>query len=405
MAAAPRIVCVSSAQAAHHPRHHYRLAASLAEAGYTVEMLAQPDLTPGHRDAVPVRNLPQRSGRLQRIASAPFSIWRAARLRPDAICALTLDLLPWAVLLRLARRDLVVTYDSNDEYDTFMLIKEWLPRPARRPLQLLFRWLEPWLAKRLDAATTALPATQEKFEAAGVRSVLVRNFPPAEIVDERPRGPDFEHDVLLGGSLPESQMPLLAETARKLRLRQGRPLRWLVVARNCGEEDRRLLERLLEEAGVRDEFDLRYNRPFNEMKELMRRSRLGFVLYPNDVNYASRIPIRIFEYMAAGVPFVASDHPTTRLFTEGLGVAVLADAGDTGAFAEGLGGLLDDPDRQREMSDLGPRLVLERYNWEQESRRLTDLYDELLGGKVRRSASSVETGGAQPSTSAAREAS
>lgn len=405
MTPAPRIVCVSSAQAAHHPRHHYRLAAALQYAGYEVEMLAQPDLTPGHRDAVPVRYLPLRSGRLGRIASAPLSIWRAHRQRPDAVYALTLDLLPWAVLLRLLRPKLVVAYDSNDEYDTFMLIKEWLPRPLRRPLQLLFRWLEPWLAKRLDAATTALPATQDKFEAAGVRSVLVRNFPPAEIVDECPRGPEFEHDVLLGGSLPESQIPLLAETARRLRERQERPLRWLVVARNCGEADRRLLERLLDEAGVRGEFDLRYNRPFTEMKGLMRQSRLGFVLYPSDVNYASRIPIRIFEYMAAGVPFVASDHPTTKLFTEGQGVALLAAAGDTAAFAEALGELLDDPERQREMSARGPQLVLERYNWELESRRLVDLYDDLLGGKVRRSASAVGTGGDQPSTVAARDAS
>lgn len=403
MNAPPRIVCLSSAQAAHHPRHHYRLAASLAAAGYEVEMLAQPDLSPGHEDAVPVTYLPRRKSRYTRIASAPLSLWRALRKRPDAIYVLTLDLLPWAVLAKPLRPRTVFVYDSNDEYDTFMLIKEWLPRPLRQPLRRLFRWLEPWLAKRLDAATTALPATQEKFEAAGVASTLVRNFPPAEIVEEGPRGPDFAYDVLLGGSLPESQMPLLAQTARRLRERHGEPLRWLVAVRNCGEADRRLLEGLLEEAGVRGEFDLRYNLPFTEMKALMAGARLAFVLYPSDVNYASRIPIRIFEYMAAGVPFVASDHPTTRIFTKDVDVAVLTDAGDPAAFAAALESLLDDPERQRQMSARGPRLVLERYNWEVESRRLTALYEGLLGGKVRRSASSLDTGGTHSSSAVARE--
>lgn len=405
MSRGPRILCLSSAAAAHHPRHHYRLAASLAEAGFDVEMIAQPDLSPGHEDAVPLRYLPTRSSRYARIASAPLSVLRAARLRPDALYVFTLDLLPWAVLLRLLARGPVVVYDSNDEYDTFMLIKEWLPGPTREPLRRLFRWFEPWLAKRLDAATTALPATQEKFEAAGVRSVLVRNFPPAEIVDDGPRGPEFEFDVLLGGSLPESQMPLLAETAKRLRQRQGRPVRWLLAIRNCGDEDRERLERLLVEAGVREAIDVRHNRPFTEMKGLMDNSRLGFVLYPSDVNYASRIPIRIFEYMAAGVPFVASDHPTTRLFVEGEDVAVLTDAGDTAAFADALGSLLDDPDRQLRMSRLGPRLVRDRYNWEHESQRLVGLYEELLGGKVRSNESSRETGGAQLSTDDAREVS
>jgi glycosyltransferase involved in cell wall biosynthesis len=401
MAERQKIVCVSSARAAHHPRHHYRLAAALSEAGYDVEMLAQPDLTPGHEDAVPIRYLPIRGNRLTRMASAPLSLWQAMRLAPDACYVLTLDLLPWAALLSLSGR--TVVYDSNDEYDTFMLIKEWLPKPVRPILQRLFRWLEPWLAKRLDAATTALPATQEKFERAGVRSTLIRNFPPAEIVDASPRGPEYDYDVLLGGSLPKDQMPLLADTARSLRERQGRPVRWLLAVRNCGPEDRALLERLLAEAGVRADFDLRYNVPFREMKGLMAGSRLGFVLYPSDVNYESRIPIRIFEYMAAGVPFVASDHPTTRLFTDGQGVAILTDPGDTGAFAEALGSLLEDPQRQREMGERGPRLVAERYNWDVESRRLVELYERLLGGNVRSSPSAADTGGVQPSTEVARE--
>lgn len=403
MARKPRIICLSSAAAAHHPRHHYRLAAALSSAGYEVETMAQPDLTQGHRDAVPVTYLPRRGNRFARIASAPLSVLRAARRRPDAIYVLTIDLLPWAALLRLLPRAPVVVYDSNDEYDTFMLIKEWLPVPLRKPLQKLTRWAEPWLAKHLDAATTALPATQEKFVQAGVDSTLVRNFPPAEIVDSRPRGPEFDFDVLLGGSLPESQMPILAETARLLRERRGAPTRWLLVVRNCGEEDRRLLERLLDEAGVSEEFDVRHNRPFTEMKELMRSSRLGFVLYPNDVNYASRIPIRIFEYMAAGVPFVAGDHPTTSVFVAGRGVAELVAAGDPSAFAAGLSDLMDDPGRQAEMSVVGPELVRSEFNWERESQRLIDLYEELLGGKVRARASSEETGGVQPSTDAARE--
>ncbi len=396
MPATPTVACVSSARAAHHPRHHYRLAAGLAKAGYDVVMLAQPDLTPGHEDAVPIRYLPVRSNRLTRMASAPLSLLRALRMRPDAIYVLTLDLLPWAALLKLLRPGIAVVYDSNDEYDTFMLIKEWLPRPVRPVLRRVFRWLEPWLARHLDAATTALPATQEKFVAARVRSTLVRNFPPAEIADGSPHGPDFDHDVLLGGSLPEEQIPLLAETARLLKERQGKPVRWLTAVRNCGDSDRQLLERLLDQEGVREDFDLRYNRPFTEMKELMARSRVGFVLYPSGVNYASRIPIRIFEYMAAGVPFVASDHPTTRLFTEGHDVAELVPAGDTAAFAEALGNLLADPERQRAMSLRGPELVRESYNWELESRRLTDVFDSLLGGssetRVREPASAGSSG-------------
>jgi len=356
---------------AHHPRQHYRLAAALAEVGYDVSTLAPPDLTSGHQDAVPVEYLPIRRNRLTRMTSGPLTIGRALARRPDVLYLVSLDLLPWGALVRRLGRCSVV-YDSNDEYDTYMLIKEWLPVRLRPLLQRLVHRLEPWLARQLDAATTALPATQEKFERAGVKSTLVRNFPPASLVGETERGGDFEFDVLVGGSLPEDQIPLLAATAARVERCRGRPVRWLVVVRNYGDHEKHLLEEALAARGVRDHFTLRYNLPFPDMQRMMASSKIGFVLYPSAVNYADRIPIRIFEYMAAGLPFVASDLPTTAQFTAGHGVAVLTPAGDPEAFAREIAALLDDPDRLKEMSARGPQLVLEHYNWQIESRKLIE---------------------------------
>ena len=341
-------------------------------------MLAQPDLSTGHKDAVEVRYLPIRDGRLARMLSGPSTIARALRLRPDALYVVSLDLLPWAVLARLLMRRLTVVYDSNDEHHTFMQIKEWIPRALRAGLGRLVERLEPWLAARLHAATTALPATQERFVAAGVRSHLVRNFPPTPTGPSPPRG-SFEFDVLLGGSLPEDQVALLAETGALARERAGRALKWLVAARNYGEAERALLENELTRQGVRDDFDLRYNVPFPEMQRLMSLARIGFVLYPASLNYAERIPIRIFEYMAAGVPFVASDLPTTSQFTDGHGVARLVPAGDPAGYADAIAGLLADPAGLEEMSRRGPDLARERYNWETESGKLVGLFSGLVG--------------------------
>ena len=372
-----RVLFVQSVPHAHHPRHHYRLAAALGEAGYDVTTLAPRDLAPGQVDAVPVEYLPAREGRLQRMTSAPLTILNAARRRPVAVHVVSLDLLPWAALLRLTVRCRVL-YDSNEEYDSMMLIKEWLPPWARQPLKRFVAWAEPWLAGRLDAATTALPATQRKFERASVRSVLVRNFPPASLSEDVRRGPEFLYDVLVGGSLPEDQIPLLAETAARIEA-AGRPVRWLVAARSYLERDRAMLEDAITAAGVRHRFDLRYNVPFADMKELMASSRIGFVLYPGDVNYGARIPIRIFEYMASALPFVASDLPTTAEFTNGLGVADLVPAGDAAGYARAIVELLEDPARQEEMSRRGPIVARDEYNWQRESGKLVDLYRQLIG--------------------------
>jgi glycosyltransferase involved in cell wall biosynthesis len=289
-----------------------------------------------------------------------------------------LDRLPWAVVAKRLRPGIRFIYDSNEEYDSFMLIKDWLPRPVRRPLQVLVRSLEPWLAGRLDATTTALPATHKRFTAAGVNSTLVRNFPPASIVPEGGRTAAFTHDVLVGGTLADDQIDLIARTAERLAELNGAPVRWLVVARDAEARERERLEDSLTRAGVRDSFQLRYDLPFVAMKGVLHSTRLGFIPYPGDVNYADRIPIRIFEYMATGIPFVAGDLPTTSAFLRGQGVAELVPAGNPDAAAGALHTLLRDPAAQSSMSDRGPRLVRAHYTWERESRYLVDLYAGLL---------------------------
>ena len=365
-----RVVFVQNGRQAHHPRHHHRLAAALAAAGYEAITLAQPDPEPGHIDAVPVKYLPVRRNRFTRMASAPLTMWRVMRLNPWAVHVLTLELLPWGVLLKHVRRCHVL-YDSNDQYDSYMLYKEWLPRRLRPLLRTVVHRAEPWLAARLDAATTALPATQEKFLRAGVRSVLVRNFPPTSIVAPRGERP-FAFDVLLGGSIHGLEGLLAATAAELEKLRPGRT-RWLVVARNQSPSDQAALDEALREHGVRERFELLHDRPYAEMRDLMAVSRIGLVMYLEE-----RVPQRMFEYMASGIPFVVSDLPTTTQFTRDHGVALLAKADDPRSYASALASLLDDENRQRQMSERGRRVARECYSWESESRKLVALYEDLL---------------------------
>jgi glycosyltransferase involved in cell wall biosynthesis len=374
-----RIVVLQSSHAAHHPRHHLRFGAALAAAGYDVHTMAQPDLADGHRDVVPVHHLPRRRHRLTRMLSGPLTVARALRLRPAALMVVCLDLLPWAVLARTLRRELVVLYDSNEQYDLYVEIKDWLPRFARRPVAGLVRALEPRLGARLDAVTTAVPATHEKFRAAGARTVLVRNFPPSSLLDGSRNGGPFAHDVLVGGSLPPPQLRLLAETAAKLRDRLGRPARWVVAARHLHPPDEALLEAELEAHGVRDDVTLLHDRPFEEIRRLAAESAVAFAPYPGDPHYLVALPVRLFEYMAWGVPFVASELPAFRELLDGEEVGRLTPPGDTDAYAEALAELLSAPEVGRRLGEHGRRLVRSRLNWEGEAGALVGLYDELLG--------------------------
>ena len=372
-----RIVFLQSSHAAHHPRHHYRFAATLAASGYDVVTVAQPDLADGHRDAVPVRYLPRRRGRLARMLSGPLTVARALRERPAVLAVVSLDLLPWAVAARALRHNLAVVYDSNEQYDLYVEIKDWLPRRVRRPAARLVRTLEPRLGARLDAVTTAVPATHEKFRRAGARSVLIRNLPPSQLLEDPGRREPFAYDVLVGGSLPPPQLPLLADSAAALRERLGRPVRWVVAARHFSDRDAARLGALLAERALQDDVTLLRDRPFDEVRTLAAASAVAFAPYPGDPHYLVALPIRLFEYMAWGVPFVTSRLPAFEATLDGAVVGRLVPPGDTDAYAAALADLLTAPAAAAALGERGRRLVRERLNWESEAGRLVALYDAV----------------------------
>jgi glycosyltransferase involved in cell wall biosynthesis len=373
------VVFLQSSPACHHPRHHFRMAASLARAGYRVRTMAQRDLGDGHVDAVPIAYLPKRRSRVSRMLTGPLTVARALREDPDVLHVVCLDLLPWAVLARVVRPRVVVLYDSNEEYDLLIGMKDWLPARLRPMVASLVRHWEPRLAARLHGVTVAVPATHERFEARGARALLVRNFVPRELVAESARQADFRYDVLFGGSLSEPQIPLLAATATGLRSLLGRPVRWLCAVRHLDTRTERLLDSALREQGVRDEFSILADRPFAEMRRLANESAVAFAPYPADALNRIALPMRLFEYMAWGVPFVTSELPALTALLGNQEVGMFAPAGDAQGYARALARLLANPALGRMCGRNGLHVSRTLLSWEDEAGRLVEFYDELLG--------------------------
>src|SRR4051812_23582800 len=148
------------------------MAVGLQKAGFRAEVLGQPDDHPPPNPPVTVHELPSRRSRLGRMVAGPTSVVRALAMRPTAIQIDSLDLLPWAALARLFMR-IPMVYDSNEDYPSYMLIKEWLPRRLRPFVSRLVALVEPKLAARLDGTLVADAATAENFERSSTQLVVV----------------------------------------------------------------------------------------------------------------------------------------------------------------------------------------------------------------------------------------
>lgn len=88
-------------------------------------------------------------------------------------------------------------------------------------------------------------------------------------------------------------------------------------------------------------------------------------------------PLKLFEYMAAGRPIVASDLPALREVVEHGGTAILVAPGSPRALAAGLRCVLDDPAGAERMA----RAAFDRaadYSWARRAERLERLFEEVV---------------------------
>lgn len=103
---------------------------------------------------------------------------------------------------------------------------------------------------------------------------------------------------------------------------------------------------------------------------LLRRASIALAPYPADApDYFS--PLKLFEYLAAGLPVVAGDLPGVADVAGE--VAMLVPPGDPVALAAAVAELSTDPVRRREMGRAGRDLALGSHTWRHRAREILKL--------------------------------
>jgi len=86
-------------------------------------------------------------------------------------------------------------------------------------------------------------------------------------------------------------------------------------------------------------------------------------------------PLKLFEYMAAGVPIVASDLPSMREILRHDENACLVDPGNPSALAEGIRSLLSDRDRAEHLAQTA-RQDVKKHTWEARAAEIIEFIRE-----------------------------
>ena len=321
--------------------------------------------------------------RLHAVAKPTDRIERARRTVPAVLAAAIAEdaalyhfhdpeLIPVGLLL--AARGKRVIYDVHEDVPADVLTKDYLAWPLRVVAAGGAAVAERVGATVFDAIVTVTPTIARRFPAR--KTHLVQNFPMASDLAGVAAAPYATREPLAAYAGMIGPVRGFTQTLGALaRLPEASPWR-LGVAGNFNPPALEETCRAMPGWG-RVDFLGWQDRPGT--MALLARARVGLVLFEPLANHVAAQPNKLFEYMASGLPVIASDFPRWRELVEGAGCGLLVDPRDEEAIAAALAWVLDHPAEAEAMGRRGAEAVATRYTWEAQGQVLVDLYRRLVG--------------------------
>jgi glycosyltransferase involved in cell wall biosynthesis len=190
-------------------------------------------------------------------------------------------------------------------------------------------------------------------------------LPPAANASARPRGVRPARLIYVGQLYPWKGVDL---TLRALALLPACEL--TIVGGLPDDPQRGRLERLAAQLGVAERLYFTGPRPYREVPALLAQADVALLpLADGVVARCFTSPLKLFDYLAAGLPIVAVDFPTIREVLRDGENGLIVPSDDPVAMAAAVRRLLAEPDLARRLGDRAQADARE-YTWERRAERI-----------------------------------
>jgi len=367
----PTVVHLTNVHPSNDVRIFVKECQSLANAGYQVKLIAP--LIEGHRsdcvDLIPLSKSPHRFLRM-------LSTWKVLKLavkqRAQIYHFHDPELIPVGIALKFLGKKVV--YDVHENVRLSILSRDYLKPWIRIPLSWIVRGAEKVGGWLFDGLAVATPSIGKQFYPAKI--LLLQNYPLLdELQQSEGRGyhQRAEQICYLGWISKHRGAFEMCEAARLVA--DKRKDFKFVMAGDTQEEP---LRSYLKNSywGSSTNFLGFVNR--SEAQALLNSSRMGLLLFHPEPNHLESQPTKIFEYMIAGLPVIASDFPQWRSLINRINCGLVVNPLDPESIARAIHYLLDNPQEADSMGQRGRAYVMAHCHWEQEVKGLIHLYEKIL---------------------------
>jgi glycosyltransferase involved in cell wall biosynthesis len=322
----------------------------------------------------------------QRLPRFWLHAWRRLnRLKPAVVHCHDFDTLPPGWLWAKVHRRPVI-YDAHEYYTE--LQKPRLRGLAGKVLLPLIGAAEQALSRSAAAVVTVDKRIASRYR--NRRIVVIGHYPPLEFArapDGRGRGESSPSPSLslggrgAGGTLVyagrfsvDRGMVVIAEALRRL-ARQGlRPRLRLLGTWTSQTEEQAFWQAM---AGMEKQVETVGWVAFEQVPAQLVGADVALAVLQPIERYVAALPVKLFEYMACGLPVIISDFPANRAVVAGADCGLLVDPTNADAVAAAIARLLTDPAEAGRLGQNGRRAFETQYNWQALEQKLLALYAEV----------------------------
>jgi glycosyltransferase involved in cell wall biosynthesis len=343
---------------------------SLAKNGYSVSLVVADGKGDETREAVNIIDAGASKSRFDRVRNAPSRVFaRALASNADLYHLHDPELIP--IGLKLKRLGKRVIFDSHEDVPRQMLGKPYFNRPMRWGIAQTLRAYEAWACKQFDGVIAATPFIRDKFLTINPNSIDINNFPLLDELASEASWTQKQPMVCYVGGI--GKIRGIVEVTQAMGLVQSAAR--LQLAGKFSEHD--LQQRMQAHPGWQRVDALGFV-DRSGVRDVLARSMAGLVTFLPAPNHIDAQPNKMFEYMSAGIPVIASDFTLWRELIAGNNCGLLVDPLSPAQIAEAIDYLVTHPDDAERMGRNGRKAVLERYNWPTEEKKLLVLYEKIL---------------------------
>jgi glycosyltransferase involved in cell wall biosynthesis len=344
----------------------------LAATGFDVTLLVADGYGDEQRDGVEIRDCSlsvPRNRFFRMFVTSPYMAIAALRMKTTNYHIHDPELLFFFIFFSAFFKKKKLVFDMHENLSEQVKAKMWIPAIFRLPLAIVIRWYEAILFRHVPVIFAE--SSYSKFFPEAKKSEIVMNFPKSHWMDVSQAQAAKTAPSTIGyiGRIGTDRGVGTLLTSVAAINKSGRTLRLALIGvipeDLCENDDLHYLKEL----GMLDAHGFVEN---HRAVELVRSWDIGFSVLNALPNFVESYPTKIFEYMAAGVPVIASNFPLYESLIKETGGGICIEPGRVDLLIQAITGILDNWDQYK------PSLDADRYCWSGQFSRLVEFYSEVL---------------------------